>query len=139
MITETGILYIEPSAKTSAEPLIDELTKKMTAALRQGQKGREYRGHHTCKCGAHSTNCDYTLPNGEQTNSLAIHYLSYHREEVPPSQLEKVNLLNYGEAEPTVEELQIPKNKEAGIEIKGGELKHSSMDKPKKPFGGGWR
>ncbi|MFA5358564.1 MAG: hypothetical protein WC310_01925 [Patescibacteria group bacterium] len=117
MITDMGILYIEPSAKTSSEPVIDRYTRKMVAALRQGKEGLGYRGIHICKCGARSTNCDYTLPNGEQTNFLAVHYLAYHRDEVPQSELVKVDSLDCGEADPTPEELQRPKNKEASSEL----------------------
>jgi hypothetical protein len=105
MITSEGILYMEPSKNTSPKPLIDEATKKMTAALRQGVPGARWRGVHQCACGAHSSNCDYTLPNGEQTNSLSIHYLAYHRSDVPKKQLEKVLQLECGEAEPTNEEM----------------------------------
>lgn len=105
MISEKGILYIEPSRATSGEPTIDALTRKMTAAFRLGKPGMSYRGWHQCACGAHSSNCDYSLPNGEMTNSLCVHYLAYHRSEVSELQLEKVNALNSGEAEPTQKEL----------------------------------
>jgi hypothetical protein len=106
MISNEGILYIEPSKNVSQEPIIDELTKKMTAAFRLAKRGPGYRGWHTCACGAHSSNCDHTLPNGEKTNSLCVHYLAYHRDEVSVGQLEKVAALNSGEAEPNQEELK---------------------------------
>lgn len=106
MICEQGVLYIEPSARVSVEPVIDEITRKMTSAFRLGIPGLGYRGVHTCACGVKSSNCDYTLPNGEQTNSLCVHYLAFHRDEVPVSQLEKVRRLNFGEAEPTEGELK---------------------------------
>ena len=106
MISEQGILYIEPSARTSAEPVIDDLTRKMAAAYRLGTPGPGYRGVHTCACGVMSSNCDYTLPGGDQTNSLCVHYLAFHRDEVPASQLEKVRRLNSDEVEPTEDELK---------------------------------
>lgn len=108
MISEKGILYIEPSANTSAEPVIDELTRKMASAFREGVGQMRFRGFHKCECGAESTNTDYKLPNGERTNSLCVHYLAFHRAEVPAEQLIKVANLTYGEKEPTAEELARP-------------------------------
>lgn len=106
MIDDQGVLYIEPSAKVSAEPVIDELTRKMVAAFRESEESMiMWRGFHMCACGAASNNKDYVLPNGDKTNSLCVHYLAFHRDEVPASQLEKVQRLNSGEAEPTDKEL----------------------------------
>lgn len=110
MISENGILYIEPSRLTSAEPVIDELTKKMTSAFRLALPGLGYRGWHTCACGAKSSNRDYKLPNGEMTNSLCVHYLAYHRDGVPKTQLEKISTFTTGETEPTTEELSSPRH-----------------------------
>ena len=106
MISEQGILYIEPLARTSAEPVIDELTRKMAAAFRVGVPGPGYRGVHVCACGVMSSNCDYTLPSGEETNSLCVHYLAFHRDEIPTPKLEKVRQLSSGEVKPTEDELK---------------------------------
>ncbi|MDP3981370.1 MAG: hypothetical protein Q8Q33_08170 [Chlamydiota bacterium] len=108
MISDKGILYIEPSATTSPQPIIDELTRKMTAAYRQSTRGPAFRGSHTCGCGAHSDNCEHILPDGVETNSLCVHYLAYHRDEIPAAQLDKVRQLTYGEAEPKARELAAP-------------------------------
>jgi hypothetical protein len=101
------LLYIEPSAQTSEEPLIDETTQKMTAALRMATVSERWRGIHRCACGVHSDNCDYALPSGHETNSLAIHYLALHREEIPTEHLEIVDGFDYGLGEPTFDELRI--------------------------------
>ncbi len=111
MISNKGILYIEPSARTSRQPLIDDLTCKMTAAFRKGTKGSAWRGVHSCACGVHSSNCHYLLLNGEPTNSLCIHYLAYHRDEVPAAELDKVRQLDCGKEEPTAQELSTPGQK----------------------------
>jgi hypothetical protein len=109
MITNQGILYIEPSGMTSAEPVIDELTRKMAAALSNSKPSKEvWRGYHVCDCGSFSTNRDYILPNGQKTNSLCVHYLAYHREEVPKAQLEKVVMLGPDQMEPTEQQLAPP-------------------------------
>jgi hypothetical protein len=108
MISDKGILYIEPTGPTLPEPLIDELTRKMTATYRKSMKGAAYRGRHTCACGAQSDNSEHRLPTGTETNSLCIHYLAFHREEIPESQLEKVRALSDGEQDPNDEELQAP-------------------------------
>ena len=105
MITATGLLYIEPASASSNEPCMDELTRKMVAALQQPlltgilsrkgtfQEGIASRGRHRCRCGAESTNVDYKLSTGEITNALAAHYLAWHRDEIPVGQLELVRNL----------------------------------------------
>lgn len=106
------ILYIEPQKPPSKMPVIDGLTRKMTAALRQAERGACWLGVHGCTgCYPHdimSHSCDYVLPNGQETNSLCIHYLAYHRDEVPTSEKLKVMKLGMGEADPTAEELAHP-------------------------------
>jgi hypothetical protein len=39
-------------------------------------------------------------------NSLCVHYLSYHRDEVPLGQLQEVEHLPFGEVEPSEQELE---------------------------------
>ena len=103
------VLYIEPGRYTSAEPVIDDLTRKMTAAYRAAESsGACWRGFHVCRCGVNSSNTDYVLPGGQQTNSLCVHYLAFHRNEVPETELAKVAALEAGEAEPSAEELARP-------------------------------
>lgn len=102
MITDNGILYIEPKRYCSKKPVIDIFTKKMTAAYNKAVPCKDrYRGVHRCSCGVTSENYDVVLSNGEQTNSLCIHYLAYHRDEVSEEQLSKVMSLNDGEVIPT--------------------------------------
>lgn len=104
------LLYIEPQSAPSAEPLIDEATRKMAAAFRAGVSGTRWRGVHTCSCGVWSSNTDYKISE-LQTNSLCVHYLAFHRGEVPVDQLERVMAFEFGEAEPSEKELAKPKMK----------------------------
>lgn len=102
------VLYIRPGTKGTAEPVIDSLTRKMSAAFRASEStGVHWRGFHACRCGVNSDNTDYILPNGQQTNSLCVHYLAFHRDEVPAEELAKVAALESGEAEPSSEELTL--------------------------------
>lgn len=121
-----AILYIEPKKAPSMEPIVDMITMKMTAALRRivdigaihvGAKGTQYekasllsgvsfRGFHTCSCGAVSGSQDYLLANGYITNDLAIHYLAYHREEVPEFILEEIEKWDFEAVAPTADELR---------------------------------
>ena len=110
MKNPNGLLMIEPSGSVSAQPTIDALTRKMTAALRQAGKGATYRGFHACRCGARSSNRETFVGHEKvQTNSLAVHYLAYHRTEVPTAELQKVATLQFGEAEPSEAELSAPR------------------------------
>lgn len=99
-----------------------------------------YRGTHSCICGhAGSSNQDYLLKTKEQvyvklfssvngfslndtmragvdtqaviTNSLCIHYVACHRNEIDPKVLERILLLEAQEVNPTEEELQNFKRK----------------------------
>lgn len=111
MKTSNGILMVEPS-KTSTTPLIDELTRKMTAAWRRRRESEYgYRGFHVCVCGAFSDNKDHWVGNGDGllTNSLCVHYLAFHRDGIPQEELDKVHALAYGEEEPNEKELAKPK------------------------------
>lgn len=118
MITDKGLLYMEPRRAPSEQPLIDQLTTNMAGALRQAEtgmllNGRFYsgvysKGFHLCSCGARSSNKDYRLQNGEVTNSLATHYLAWHREEVSPVQLEQVEKLPNCNDVPAPDELVSP-------------------------------
>ena len=108
MRAPTRILYLKPHNKASCQPVIDRYTKMMTAAFRKGVVGRRTNGHHECICGVHSHNADYLLTNGVLTNSLCIHYLTVHRDEVPVDVLQKVAALNCGEADPNEIEIASP-------------------------------
>lgn len=107
------LLFMEPQFAASRTPTIDELTKTMTAAFRRRVVGANaYYGFHVCSCGAHSDNRDhYIMYKGIPilTNSLCIHYLAFHRAEVPAEEIERVRaLVMYGEADPTREEIGSP-------------------------------
>ena len=115
-LSEKMLLYIEPQNQKSDTPVLDELTKKMTAAFRDYKTGSGYQGQfmedamtigeQTCACGAKSTNLDYLLPSGFITNRLCVHYLAWHRSEVPQSGLDKVAALPDEFSDPTPELLQ---------------------------------
>jgi len=119
MITDKGLLFIEPAQPASEEPVIDSLTRRMTAALndsvggtrdgwRKLHTGGGWRGVHTCVCGVNSSNMDFLLEDDTITNSLCIHYLAHHRNEVPRSELAKVRSLPRYEAEPSQSQLMPP-------------------------------
>ncbi len=109
MIDPNGLLMIEPTHFASLEPVIDELTLKMTAAWRQRRTSDVgYRGFHICKCGAWSDNKDHWVDE-LLTNSLCIHYVAFHRKDLTSEELAKVQALDYGLEEPAPEELGSPK------------------------------
>ncbi len=110
-----SILFIEPTFPANRGPVIDEYTRKMTAAYHQTLPGFLHDGEivdivtmgfQRCSCGASSDNVNHVLPDkSAETNSLCVHYLAHHRDEVPESELQKVASLTYGEEDPTTEEL----------------------------------
>lgn len=105
----TDVLFIEPIRLPADEPLIDELTMRMTSALRRARvPDYRYLGIHVCICGARSDSTDRILPNGTGTNTLCVHYLAYHRAEVPAAELDAVRRLPAGAEVPTPYELGAP-------------------------------
>ncbi|HSX23388.1 MAG TPA: hypothetical protein VLE97_11495 [Gaiellaceae bacterium] len=104
------LLFIEPELPRSAEPVVDEYTRRMAGAMRSASPQAAYRGIHHCRCGEASTNCDYVVRiaqrisgspwHGLLTNSLAVHYLAFHRDEVPPGELAKVLTLTAEPVDP---------------------------------------
>ena len=103
---KANLLFIEPAQPASSAPLLDELTRKMAAAFRASTPSpAAWLGIHECICGAGSMNHDYILPDGRTTNSLCVHYLAYHRAEVPIEQLREITQLTCGEIEPSNWEL----------------------------------
>jgi hypothetical protein len=122
MINANGLLYIEPKNKASETPVIDGYTRRMAAALnkaviggwdggsseRSWRTGDGWRGFHLCVCGAVSSSHDFLLSNGLVTNSLCVHYLARHRDEVPESELAKVMQLPDEEMEPTEAQVSPP-------------------------------
>lgn len=102
---DNTLLYIEPQQDKNDEACIDILTQKMAAAFshrkssgcldKEGtyRDGGAFMGTQTCACGTRSDNCDYELEAGYITNSLCVHYLVWHRNEIPESELAKVNSL----------------------------------------------
>ncbi len=112
-IDDDTLLMIEPACAASAEPLIDGLTRRMAGAWasRVDLPGG-YRGCHDCtgeRCEAASDNHDHEVSAGGGallTHSLAVHYLAYHRDDVPDGELAKVAALVADEVEPSVELLR---------------------------------
>lgn len=92
ILDDSAILMIEPKSKKSEMPVIDELTVKMKDVLRRAKKGRRFKGVHRCICGKMSGSQELFV-GGKLTNSLAVHYLKWHRDDVPESELEKVRNL----------------------------------------------
>jgi hypothetical protein len=89
------LLFIEPKNLPTDDPVIDELTMRMAAALRKATEPSRYfqLGFHRCVCGALSEAQDKILANDWTTNTLCVHYLAYHRSEVPEADLEMVRAL----------------------------------------------
>jgi len=96
------LLFVEPRTPAVKSPVVDELTRRVAYALSTSEggilvKGRiipgRYRGTHTCECGARSSNQDYLTKTGLITNSLAPHYVAYHRNSLVSSEIAKANAL----------------------------------------------
>jgi hypothetical protein len=103
------VLFVEPRRLATDEPLIDELTMSMTGALRRATVPcYRFLGVHVCIRGAVSDSTNRILPNGEVTNTLCVHYLAYHRAEVPPTELDEVRRLPARAQMPSPAELGAP-------------------------------
>ncbi len=104
---KVGLCYLHSQEPPSSRPLIDKFTRKATAALRKSKMNPiAFGGFYACPCGkAHSASTDFILPDGTLTNSLLIHYLAMHREEVDLKDLATIERFDSGAEEPTEEEI----------------------------------
>lgn len=93
-----GLLYVRPERWNIPEhPIIDDLTMRVAAILKHATPGgreHSYHGSHMCVCGAVSKSFDYLISwpplQGMLTNSLCVHYVAFHRDEVPEIEIERV-------------------------------------------------
>lgn len=101
------LLFIEPTGAPTP-PIVDDITRKLTAAWRQRRTSPfQSRGQHSCTgaaCDAMSDSADHTVA-GLATNSLCIHYVAMHRAEVSQEDLDRIASFELGTAEPTVDDL----------------------------------
>jgi len=105
----TCVLYIEPTGPPSDQPVEDDLTARFETIYARSRAGTpnvgvvmsngEFfaglatMGVHQCTgetCKVVSENADCLLDNGIATNSLALHYLRYHRSEIPQHDLDLI-------------------------------------------------
>lgn len=95
MIDPNGFLMIEPS-KRGNTAMYDWATCRVAALLNSAREGTHWRGWHNCVCGAASGCCDLIVKIGDReykTNSLAVHYVACHRDEVPDDQMKLIESL----------------------------------------------
>ncbi|OGD32469.1 hypothetical protein A3C91_02430 [Candidatus Azambacteria bacterium RIFCSPHIGHO2_02_FULL_52_12] len=93
---DEGILNIELSSDDdyTTEPVLDEYTFKMAAALRQAKIASPAKSKTVqCACGMLVVKSNCILPDGTPTNSLAVHYLAHHRSKISLEELEKISRL----------------------------------------------
>lgn len=127
-INKKLLLYMEPQETPSKEPIIDDLTRKMTAYYNFATKGVYpyskddeefdiskfrandfYMGYHSCSCGVQGGDQVFLIANKMVTNELCVHYLAYHRKEVSKKDIDWINknLPNLF-CEPTEQHLKTP-------------------------------
>lgn len=99
---KNALLYIEPKHKDVQSDMkeyewLKELMKTAIAGSGHRRDGRWdtccFMGVHECVCGEESTSYEYLFPNNMYTNSLCLHYLEWHRDEIPQEEWIKLNYL----------------------------------------------
>jgi hypothetical protein len=106
VIDPNGFLMIEPS-KRGHTAIYDWATCRVAALLNSAREGTRWRGWHTCVCGAGSGCCDLWVKIGDKelkTNSLAVHYMACHRDEVPADQMKLIEALT-AVTDPTIKQI----------------------------------
>ncbi len=117
----THLLFIEPQNPPSAEPLLDAFTWKILNAWRgRTENDDASRGFHICSCGAISDNRTHTLKGGLVVNLLCVHYMAYHRDEVPASEMDKLKTIPEDAGDATEFELRPPPPKKTREIRQGG-------------------
>lgn len=98
------LLMIEPVGAPS-EPIVDDVTRAAMAALAAAKAASRTRGWHSCTgrgCRASSDSTIWKIA-GVETNSLVVHYVARHRDEVPQVEIDKLMTLGLAPVEPTIE------------------------------------
>jgi len=94
-LDDEHLLFIEPKLTASTKPINDDLSKRLAEYLKNKRPGDAvYAGYHRCVCGVQSTNRNYFVKIGGKeykTNSLALHYIQHHRNEVPQTEIGKIS------------------------------------------------
>lgn len=98
---ENALLFIEPVEEKKQYDMVEY--EWLVAAFDNTESGAgnpegfsaetSYMGCHQCACGKRSTAYDYLFTNGMYTNSLCLHYLEWHRHEIPASEFIKLDQL----------------------------------------------
>jgi hypothetical protein len=84
-------MFIKP--KGLDNPIMDELTRNTIELFEKciPDHSSATKGVHLCTgCREMSNNINYTTPKGRVTNSLLVHYVERHRNEIPKEELEKL-------------------------------------------------
>lgn len=103
------LLFIQPIRFPTDEPIIDELTMRLTSAWRRSPVSDNWRfSTCSCICGAFSGSASRILPGGAVTNALCLHYLAYHRAEVPAADLDAVRRMRTGAEVLSRSEIEAP-------------------------------
>lgn len=92
-----SLLMIEPKEDKS-ESKLDYITELAEWVWNKCKKSDySWKGFHKCICGEMSDNRDWFTPKGRLTNSLMLHYIREHRQEVPQEEIYKLFDENEGE------------------------------------------
>ncbi|GEM_PF-5825461 len=106
-------LLARPMKKLASDlPVIDELTRKMTAAWRKGsqQNGQGSCTLMTCSCKVAVPWAMFLIGEHAEfyTSALCIHSIAYHRDEISQKDLEKVRNFPFEGEDPREGELKKP-------------------------------
>lgn len=96
--TDDALMFIKTNSVDTKETN-DEYTKMAEELWEKREDllpaGRRWRGSHGCSCGKRSDHINWFV-KGSLTNSLLVHYVKYHREEVPQYELDKLKRIYAG-------------------------------------------
>jgi hypothetical protein len=86
------LMMIEPSLTHDIQGAVnDEWTMVADMVLKASKPSKmSYKGIHRAACGACSDNRDWITPMGRTTHLLLVHYISFHREEIPSIEFSKL-------------------------------------------------
>jgi len=98
-LDDKNLMMIEPK-DPNLKRVEDELTRASRKLVWEIQPSEHsFRGFHMCVCGARSNNRDHYIKFENiifETNSLLVHYVEYHRSEIPETEMKKlISVLKY--------------------------------------------
>jgi len=92
-LSEKCFMMIEPVSSKKEIEINDKISNLVEEIMKNTKIVGRTKGWHTCNCGERSGSTILEIKINNKiyiTNSLALHYVKYHRSEIPQAEIDKL-------------------------------------------------